>query len=159
MRDRLIVIPKETIHALRVWIPRAADRSETPFAEATCRVAKLLQRERQLQLTRRHRLLALAAIAISLANTAAVVSNIGVPRMLRRHQHATRGRTHVVPRIVLRESHAVLRELIEIRGANLLLPKRTNVAIAQVIREEEDDVGPASRVGASARHHHCECEE
>jgi hypothetical protein len=64
-----------------------------------------------------------------------------MPRMLAAHEDTARGGADVVARVVLRELHPVLGKLVEIRRANLRLAKRADVAVTEIVGEEEDDVG------------------
>ena len=89
MRDRLIVIAKETIDALRVRIARAADRAETPFAEAAGRVPELLQVSGNFNSPAGTGSCPSPPLPSALTDAAAVISNVSVTRVFRRHEHTT----------------------------------------------------------------------
>jgi molybdate-binding protein len=51
-----------------------------------------------------------------------------------------------------RELHALGRETINVRGPELLLAIATHVAVAEVVRQDENDVGFGSPGGAHGQH-------
>ena len=52
-----------------------------------------------------------------------------------------RGGTNRVAGVALRESHAFFGDLVDVRRADFRLAEGTDIAVAEVIGEEEDDVG------------------
>jgi hypothetical protein len=71
--------------------------------------------------------------------------------MLARHQRAPRRSAHGVAAIVDGQSHTFGGEPIDIRRADLLLPEASDVAITEIVAEEEDDVW-ALRFGGASFH-------
>ena len=97
----------------------------------------MLERERELEFAGRDGLLPFAFRA----QAAAVVADVGVARMLAGHEHAARGRAHVVAGVMRGELHALAGEAVNVGRLEPLLAVTAQVAVAQVIGDEEDDVG------------------
>ncbi len=66
-----------------------------------------------------------------------------------------RRRARGVPRVMLREPHPGVRQSVEMRRRELLLPIAAEVAIAQIVAEDEDDVRAAARFGGGRPRGHC----
>ena len=64
-----------------------------------------------------------------------------VPRMQTGHQRTSRGRADCRTGIELGKPHPFLRQLVEPRSADLLLPITSQVAVAEIVGEDEDDIG------------------
>src|SRR4029434_2335041 len=136
VRLRLAVVSIEAIKALIERIARAADRPEPPLADATQRVSELFQRQRQGQFTWRHRLLPFMIFA----EAAPILANIRVALVLAAQECAARRRAHIPSGVMRHQLHPARRQSIEIRRANLLLAESPDVSVAQVVREDEDNV-------------------
>ena len=78
----------------------------------------------------------------------AVVSDRRVPGVLAGQEHAARGRADGVPRVVLREAHSLGGEPVDRGRADLLLAVAAELGPAEVVGEDEDDVGPGGCRGA-----------
>ena len=61
-------------------------------------------------------------------------------RMLAGHENASRGSANGVSGIVLRESHSLTSKPVQVGGANELLPKAAEFAVAKVVGDNQDDV-------------------
>ena len=84
-----------------------------------------------------------------------VAADRGVAVVLARHERASRRRADRRAGVGLGEPHALGREPVDVRRLDELLPETAEVAVAEVIREDEDDVGPVRcnhRAGAHGRH-------
>ena len=140
VRDGLIVVTEEAVHALVVGIAGGADAAEAPLAETTGGVTEFFQRERELKLARWHGLLTLWTRGTAEALAAPIVTDVGVAGVFSRHEHATRRRADVVTGIVVRELHAIARELVEVGRADFFLPEGPDVAVAKIVSEEENNI-------------------
>ena len=69
------------------------------------------------------------------------------------HQHATRRRTHRVPGIVRRKPHALPGETVDVGSADLFLSVATQLRIAEIIREDENNVGLFGRQHRAGNEH------
>ena len=131
----LAVVAEEQVESLLVRIARTARRSESPFAHRSRRVPGGLQRFGQ-----RHRLVRNRLLAFRPRLGLPVVANVRMPQVLARHQHAPRRGTHRCTAIELREPDPFRRHLIQVGRADLLLAVTAQLAVAQIIGQEEHDV-------------------
>ena len=69
-----------------------------------------------------------------------VVAYGGVARVLARHERAARGRTDARPGVALGEARAVGRQAVDVWGLYVLATVARQVAVAQVVGQDEDDV-------------------
>ena len=72
-----------------------------------------------------------------------------MPGVQARHERGSRGRTHRRARVALREANAFNGHAIQMRRANALLAVTPDIAVAQVIRENENNVRPALGLGSA----------
>jgi hypothetical protein len=57
------------------------------------------------------------------------------------HQPRPRRRAHAMRRVAIREAHTILRDAVDVRRRDVLAAVHADVRIAEVIGEEDDDVG------------------
>ena len=74
-----------------------------------------------------------------------VPADVGVAGVLASHQRAARGRAHGAAGVELREARAFPRHAVQPGRAELRLAVRAHVSVAEVVGQDEDDVGPARR--------------
>ena len=134
VRLALAVVAEEVVEALLQRVALRPGRPEPPLAHRAGRVAERLQDLGNRQLRARQRPL---PFRLKLA----VVADRGVSGMPSRQQHPARGRADGVARVVLREAHAARGERVERRRLDLLLPVAAELAPAEVVGQDEDDVG------------------
>ncbi len=79
----LAIVTEEQIETLSIGIAAGAGKAESPFADGGCRVPRLLQ-----PFCHRKRLAWNRQLAFRLVFT--IVANVGVSRVLSRHQHTPR---------------------------------------------------------------------
>jgi hypothetical protein len=121
--DRLAVVAEKAVESLLVWIASAPDRTESPFADATIRVAELLQGQRQREIFQWHGFLPL----LSRRNAAAVIADVGVARMFSRQKDVPGRRAHIVSGVMRGELHSLRGESVDIWRANLFLAEGADV--------------------------------
>jgi hypothetical protein len=85
-----------------------------------------------------------------------VSANFRVASMLAGEEHAARRRTHGRSAVMLRESHPLRSEPIDIRRRDFLLPVTAKLAPTQVVGQDEYDVklrrfGSTCRLGNSSK--------
>lgn len=73
----------------------------------------------------------------------AVAAEVGVPGMVAGEEDAARGQAGGGAGVVLGEAHPALGHRVEPRGADELLPVAAEVAVAEVVGEDVDEVGRA----------------
>ena len=83
------------------------------------------------------------------ALAAAVVANVGVAGVLAGHEHTAGRRAHVVAGVVRGELHALAGEAVDVWRRHLGRAIATEIAVTEVIGENEDDVGFFGGVGAT----------
>ena len=103
--------------------PRLSDQSGV--------IARLLKRLREDQIVR---IFAHLQLTVS--------AHIGVSAMLPFEQATTRRAAHRAPGIVIRKTNPLIGHTIEVRGLYHLLPIATQVAVAEVIGQNVNDIGP-----------------
>ena len=135
VRVALAVVAEEVVEALPQRVALGAGRAEPPLPHGGGRVALGLQELGDRDRRRRQRHLPLGL-------QLAVVPDGRVPRVLPGQEDAARGRADGVPRVVLREAHALGGEAVERGRADLLLSVAAELGVAEVVGEDEDDVGP-----------------
>ena len=145
--------PKNSSKPFLPGVPRRIVETERPLADGSGRVTGLLQHLRHRHIFRLQRVSLIAA-------------NARVARVLAGHEGRTRRRADSGTGIALRETNAVRRQLVDVRCLNFLLPVATDIAVAQIVRENENDVRRTrwncSRIAASLsgerhnrqNHHH-----
>ena len=130
----LAVVAEEVVEALLQRVALRAGRAEAPLAGGRGDVAAGLQPLGDRDGGRRQRPLALRLHLL-------VVADRRVPGVQARHQHAARRRADRVARVVPREAHALGGQAVDRGRADLLLAVGSDVSVAQVVGEDEDDVG------------------
>ena len=138
----LAVVAEPAVEALLERVARAANGPESPLAETAECVTLRLEQEWQPQRPFGDRLLAFWKPLRRL-----IVADVTVPRVLSGHQGTARGGAHVVSRAVRNEPHSLPGQAIDIRGADLLLAIAADVAVSEIIRDDEHDVRPVRRLG------------
>ncbi len=68
------------------------------------------------------------------------------------HEHAARRRADGVAGVALCQAHAVFGDLVDVGRADFGLAERADVAVTEVIGDEEDDVGPIGGRGGQGEH-------
>ena len=144
VRVRLVEKTKRVIEAVFARLALVAGVAEAPLADERSRVTRRLQDARDRDITGAQHL----RLGIFHASVAA---HARVTHMQTRHKHAARGRTHRVARVKLRETHPFGRELIEVRGADNFLSVRAEVTVAEIVGQNENNIGPGSSSRGEAR--------
>ena len=85
-----------------------------------------------------------------------VSTNAAVADMLARHEGAARRGAHGVAGVDLREAHAVGCDAVDVRRLNPFLAVAADVADAEVVGEDENDVGLTTAGGLGAQ---CGCRQ
>ena len=147
VRVRLAVVAEEQVEPAAGRVALRAGRPQPPLAHRPRRVALALHQLRQQHLARRHRRLPLRL-------DRPVVAHPGVPAVLARHQAAPRRRAHRRAGVELREPQPLLRHPVQARRPDLRLPVAAQLAVAQVIRHDQDNVRPPRRRGQRAGEGH-----
>ncbi len=133
VRDALTIIAKEKVEPLFDRIAARIHRPKAPLADARGRVTGALQQLRDRDRVRGDRVL---PFRLNLF----VVADVRVAHGKARENPAARGRTHRARRIGLRELHPVFREPIDIRRRDFRLAVTTQLADAQIVRQQKHDV-------------------
>src|SRR5437667_2515890 len=130
----LTVVAVRAIEPLLEWIAFGAREPQPPLAERAGRVALGVHQFCQGDFRFRNR-------RLTLGLHLAVVPNPRVPGMLAGQKNAAGRRAHGVPGIMLRQAHPLRREAIDVRRANLRLTETAEVAVTQIVGENENNVG------------------
>jgi hypothetical protein len=69
-----------------------------------------------------------------------ITSDFRMPKVPTGHEDATRGSTNRCTRIMLRESHTVASELVDMWSRDFVLAVTTEFPVAQIIRQNKDDI-------------------
>ena len=134
MGDGLAIVSEPTIKSLFEGLTGRVGTTESPFAKAACGIT--CGREEfwegeflwwNGELTLRLHL--------------PIGSNIGMAWVLSGHEHAPGRRTDCVAGVMLRQAHALGGQAIQVGGANLGLAEAAQIRVAEIVRENEDDVG------------------
>ena len=136
--DGLTVVAVETVEALLERDAVGARAAEAPFAETAGSVARGLEKFRERDGVGGDGELALGF-------QLAIIADERVAGMFAGHKHATRGSADVVAGVVLGEFQALGGEAIEVRRADDFLAERADVAVAEIVGEDENDVRRATR--------------
>jgi len=139
----LAVIPEEEIEALAERVAGAAGRTQAPLADRPGGIAGLLEPLGQRDRLGGNRLL-------SLGLDRAVVADVGVAGVQARHQHAPRRRADGRAAVALREADSLGGHAVQGRRADFLLSVAPQLAVSQIVGQDEHDVGGAVAAGASS---------
>ena len=82
---------------------------------------------------------------------AMIAANRGVSGVLAGHQHTARGSADRSAGIELVKARPCGSETVEVGGCDLLLPEGPDVARAEVIGHDVDDIGPCRRRGGGGK--------
>ena len=133
VRDPLAGHAEEAVEALLQRTAGGLETAHAPFAERGGRIAGLLERARQRgDAGGQGELLAVADVA--------VVAGRGVAGVAAGHQHRARRGADRVAAVVPGEDHPFAGEAVDVRGADDLLAVEADFAVAEVVRQDEDDV-------------------
>lgn len=132
--DALAVVTEEPVETLAQGIAGRSRAAQAPFAKRGGGVTAELEQARQGHCARGQWRLASGL-------DFAIVADDSVPGALTGHEHAARRGTNGVAGIMAGEPHALARQLIEIRRANLGLAVTPELSIAQIVGKDENDVG------------------
>ena len=135
----LAVVAEEEVEALAVGIAGRADRSEAPFAEGGGGEAGLLEHGGEGGDPGGERVLALAEFG-EMAVCLDVSADFGVAEVAAGHEDAARRRADRSAGVVAGEAGAFGGELVEVRGADFFLSVAAEFAVAEVVRDDEDQV-------------------
>jgi hypothetical protein len=124
----VVEVPEGVLEALKIGPPAVVGKPEAPLSDHGRRIAGVLQELRDGDVLRPERDLRVAA-------------DVRVAHVVAGHQGAPGRRADGAPGIVLGEPHPFGGHLVEARGLELLLAVAAQVAPAQVVRVDEDDVG------------------
>ena len=138
--DGLAVVAVEAVETLLERNAVGAGPAEAPFAETAGRVARGLE-----EFGERDGVGGDGELALGLH--LAVVADERVAGMLARHEHAAGRGADVVAGVVVGELQALGGEAIEVGRADDFLTERAEVAVAEIVGEDEDDIGRARRRG------------
>ena len=76
-----------------------------------------------------------------------VAADRGMAGVVAGHQATARRGADGAAGVALREAHALRGQAVEVRRLDLLLAVAAEVAIAQVVGQDENDVGRSGRIG------------
>ena len=127
MRVRLIEVAEEEVEALARGDARRAFVPEPPLADQARRVTGAAENLGDRQIFGPEVVLAVAA-------------NVGVAGVQARHEYRARGGADGRTRVELREAHPFPRHAVEVRRPDPSLAVAPEVAVAEVVGEDENDV-------------------
>ena len=130
----LAVVAEEEVEALRERLPFRAGIAEAPFADEARRVAFVPEKPRQRRRPRRQ-----GGLAFRL--DLGVVPDVGVPGVEAGQQDASRRRADRAARIRLGEARPFGGQPVDVGRPDPRLSVAAELGPAQVVREDEDDVG------------------
>ena len=130
----LAQIAVEIIEALSVGFSAAARPAQAPFADAACFVPGLLQEVTESEGSSWN-------WPLAFRGEFTIITNIGVASMFAGEEHATGGRTDRTAGVELGEAHPPGGKPINVGRFDLRLTVTAEVGVAQVIGEQQDDVG------------------
>ena len=135
VRVVLVEVAKEVVEAFAVGDARCARLSQSPLADDARSVARAFEnlRDGHVLLSQRY----------PLAAPPHVATDVCVPLMQPRHQAGARGGADGGGRVELCEAQPLARHAVEVRRPDELLAVAAEVAVAQVVGENQDDVRPA----------------
>ncbi len=139
----LVAGPEGVLEALPSGLAVGAGLTESPLADEGRAVAGVAKHFRDRHFLRPQRRVAFGERAVSPDPPVAGVHP--------GHEGGPRRRTHRAAGIVLREPHAFARETIERGRLELGLPVGAQIAIAQIVRLDQQDVRRRLRLRALAR--------
>ena len=125
----------EVVEPVAFRLPFGAHLAKAPLADERGGVAGLLQHAGHGHVARRQRLCRVVA-------RAGIAAHAGVTHVPAGHEHAARRRADSRPGVELREADPLGRQPIEVRRLDDPLPVRTEIAVAEVVGQDEDDVRP-----------------
>ena len=142
--DRLAVVAEEVVEALVVRVAGGADRAEPPLAHRGGGVAGLLKFFGDGEGIGGDRVLATVLELWKVDLRLQVAADLGVAEVFAGHQDAARGGADRRPGVVAGEAQPLAGEAVDVGGADLLLSVAAELAIAEVVGEDEDEVRPGS---------------
>ncbi len=131
----LVEVAEEGVEAHAVRVAGGARLAQAPLAEEGRRVARVLEEVGE-------RALALAQGLDREGPAAGVAPHAGVAGVAPGHEHGARGRADRRAGVEVGEAQALGGQPVEVRRANELLAVGADVAVAEVVGEDEDDVRP-----------------
>ena len=135
----LVEVAEEIIKALVVRRGRAVLVAEAPFTDERGVIAGLFEQAGD-------------GAVLGFQPDLGIAADGGVAGVLAGHEHAARRRADGGAGVELREAQALRRQPVDVRCGDLLLPVAPEVAVAEIVGEDEDDVGPRIRGGQRAHH-------
>ena len=142
--QQLAVVAVEAVDALVGRVARRADEAQPPLAEDARRVARLLEDAKELGGAVGERVLPFGGQLDVAAHGG--MARVGAGKQARARRSAD-GRA----RVALCEAHARERERVDVGRGEALLPVAAQVAVAQVVGQNEEHVGAAGRLGVAGR--------
>ena len=138
MRVALVEIAKPFIKSLARGNTRRIGFTQSPFPRYTSGVSRLLEHlgNRKILRLKRH-----PSLVSHTTHNAHIIAHPRVPTVQTRHQNRARWRADRRSGITLREPHGFRRKLVQSGGGNNLLPITTQIAIANIITENKNNVG------------------
>ena len=136
MCQSLTIVANESVKALIVGITFWAGKSQPPFSKSACCIALLLEHFRQGEYAIRKRILPLWFDFF-------IATNKCMSGMEPSHESGSGGCTNRAARIVLEQLHSFCSHAIQIRSLEIFLAKGAQISIAQIVGENEDDIGGA----------------
>ena len=130
----LAVVAEEAVEALLIGIALRPGVAEPPFAEGAAGVALCFQALGDGDIGGKEGVL-------SLGLHRGIVAHGGVAGMFAGHEDTARGRADGVAGVGTGEFHARGGERVDAGRLDLLLSVAAELAVAEIIREDEDDVG------------------
>ena len=147
VRDPLARQPEEFVEPLDVRPTGGIVAAEAPLAERAGHVARLTQDiGHRRDAGREGDLLALADVE--------VVAHGGTTGVEAGHQHGAGRCADRAAAIVSSQHEALLGEPVEVGGQDFLLPHETDFAVAQVVGQDEDNIGARLGGGGQASQGH-----
>ena len=152
VRDALAQVATEEVEALVLRRARGPGPAEAPLAHCAGGVARVLQLPRQGRGASGQGPLTLG-LALAPAAVLPVVAHLAVPGVQSREEDAAAGGADRAARVVLREAHAARGDRVDVRGRDQLRAEGAHLAVAEVVGQEEHDVGRAlaGRLGLALR--------
>ncbi len=121
-------------------------KTEVPLANETGHVTRLFQPIRDCLLAQRH-----AHVRLFLRRRAGVVPMAEALLIPAGHQPRARRTAHRARHVAVRETHPTRRNGVDVRCRNVLTASRAQVRVAQVVRENDNDVRPSRGGGTFAK--------
>lgn len=142
--NALAVVSEKAIDALLQWRSGGIRTAQSPFAKGAGGITILLESPRERKSIGRER-------KLSLGFNFAIIADDRVPGVFSGKKDAARRRADSISCVMLSETHAFSGETIKVRRADFGLAISADIAVAEVVGQEEDNVGFSIRAVADRR--------